>query len=316
MSAQHLEIEEAARLWAIRLQDPAFEDWDGFTEWLEQDPTRLAAYEAVLADTAWAEALLASAPAPVAAPAVDVQPRRRWWVGAGTAVAAAVAAVGGWAVLDRDAPAQQIATAPGEHRTIALADGSKLALNGDTRVTIDPDTPRHVVLEQGEARFEVRHDAGDPFVVMAGGTRLLDAGTVFNVVQDGDALEVAVAEGAVIYQPGPGEVRLAPGDTLKRPGRGADLVLGRVNPQAIGSWASGELHYDNASLEQVARDLTRSLGRPVRTADGAGKLPISGTLRLDGTPEEILARAGPFLGVRFVKNGEGWTMSPANGAPR
>lgn len=316
MSAQHPEIEEAARLWAIRVQDPAFEDWDGFTEWLEQDPARLAAYEAALADAAWAEALLASAPAPVAAPAVDVQPRRRWWIGAGTAVAAAVAAVGGWAVLDRDAPAQQIATAPGEHRAIALADGSKLALNGDTRVTIDPDTPRHVVLEQGEARFEVRHDAADPFVVMAGGTRLLDAGTVFNVVRDGDALEVAVAEGAVIYQPGPGEVRLAPGDTLKRPGRGADLVLGKTNPQAIGSWASGELHYDDASLEQVARDLTRSLGRPVRTADGAGKLPISGTLRLDGTPEEILARAGPFLGVRFVKNGEGWTMSPANGAPR
>lgn len=316
MSAQHLEIEEAARLWAIRVQDPAFDDWDGFTAWLEQDPGHLPAYEASLGDAAWASDLLASAPAPAAAPVSELPPRRRWWLGAGAAAAAVFAGIGGWAVIDRDAPAQQIATAPGEHRTIALADGSKLALNGATRVTIDPDTPRHVVLEQGEARFEVRHDASDPFVVMAGGTRLLDAGTVFNVVQDGDTLEVAVAEGAVIYQPGPGEVRLAPGDTLKRPGRGADLILGRASPQAVGSWASGELQYDNASLEQVARDLTRSLGRPVRTADGAGKLPISGTLRLDGTPEEILARAGPFLGVRFVKNGEGWTMSPAHGAPR
>jgi transmembrane sensor len=223
--------------------------------------------------------------------------------------------VGGWAVLDRDAPAQQIATAPGEHRTIDLADGSKLALNGGTRVTIDPDSPRQVVLEQGEARFEVRHDASDPFVVLSGGTRLVDAGTVFNVVQDGDAIEVAVAEGAVIYEPGPNEVRLAPGDMLKRVGRSAKPVIGTANPQAIGSWASGALQYDRPTLDQVARDLTRSIGRPVRTTGGTERLRFTGTLLLGGSPEEVLARAGPALEVKFVKNGEGWTMSPAHGPP-
>ena len=187
MSAQDLELHEAARLWAIRVQEPAFDDWEGFTSWLEGDPAHLEAYEAALADEAWAVALLAAAPAtPVIAP--EAQPQRRWWIAGSAAAAAAVAVIGGWAVLDRDAPAQQIETAPGEHRTIDLADGSKLALNGSTRVTIDPDTPRQVMLEQGEARFEVRHDASNPFVVLSGGTRLVDAGTVFNVVRDGDAL--------------------------------------------------------------------------------------------------------------------------------
>ncbi|WBY08427.1 FecR domain-containing protein [Sphingomonas sp. 7/4-4] len=273
MSAQHLELAEAARLWAIRVQDPAFADWEGFTEWLERDPAHLGAYETALADGTWGAELLASAP-------VEVQPRRNWWLPAGAAAAAAVAVVGGWAVLDRDAPAQQIATAAGEHRTIDLADGSKLALNGGTRVMIDPDTPRQVVLEQGEARFEVRHDASDPFVVLSGGTRLVDAGTVFNVVQDGDALEVAVAEGAVIYEPGPNEVRLAPGDTLKRAGKSAKPVIGTANPQAIGSWASGALQYDRPTLDQVARDLTRSIGRPVRTTGGTERLRFTGTLLL------------------------------------
>ncbi len=308
MSAQHLELEEAARLWAIRVQDPAFADWDGFTEWLERDPAHLDAYETALADGDWGAELLPPAP-------VEAQPRRNWWLPAGAAAAAAVAVVGGWAVLDRDAPAQQIATAPGEHRTIDLADGSKLALNGGTRVTIDPDTPRQVVLEQGEARFEIRHDASDPFVVLSGGTRLVDAGTVFNVVQDGDAIEVAVAEGAVIYEPGPNEVRLAPGDTLKRTGRGAKPVIGTANPQTIGSWASGALQYDRPTLDQVARDLTRSIGRPVRTTGGTERLRFTGTLLLGGSPEEVLARAGPALEVKFVKNGEGWTMSPAHGPP-
>lgn len=308
MSTQHLELAEAARLWAIRVQDSGFADWDGFTEWLERDPAHLGAYETALADGDWGAGLLASAP-------VEAQPRRNWLLPAGAAAAAAIAVAGGWAVLDRDAPAQQIATSPGEHRTIDLVDGSKLALNGGTRVTIDPDTPRQVVLEQGEARFEVRHDASDPFVVLSGGTRLVDAGTIFNVVQDGDALEVAVAEGAVIYEPGPNEVRLAPGDTLKRTGRGAKPVIGTANPQAIGSWASGALQYDRPTLDQVARDLTRSIGRPVRTTGGTERLRFTGTLLLVGSPEEVLARAGPALEVKFVKNGEGWTMSPAHGPP-
>jgi transmembrane sensor len=312
MSAQDRDIQEAARLWAIRVQQPAFDDWTGFTEWLERDPSHLAAYDRVLDDEAWGEALLSTAPAVEP----EAQPVRRWWLAGSAAAAAAIAMVGGWAVFDRDAPAQQIATAPGEHRTIELADGSRMALNGATRVTIDPDTPRHVVLKQGEARFDVRHDASDPFVVLSGGARLVDAGTVFNVVQDGDALEVAVAEGAVIYQPGPGEVRLAPGDTLKRPGRGAKPVLAKASPQAIGSWATGELYYDNPALDQVARDLTRSIGRPVRSAAGTRRIRFTGTLVLRGTPEEVVARAGPLLGVTFVVDGEGWTMSPAHGPPR
>ncbi|MDV3457838.1 FecR domain-containing protein [Sphingomonas sp. HF-S4] len=312
MSAQ-TEIREAGRLWAIRVQDPAFDDWDGYTAWLEADPAHLAAYEAALDDSDWGAALLASAPVEVAA-----EPQaRRWWLPAGAAAAAAIAAVGGWSVIDRDAPAQQIATAPGEQRMIDLADGSKLALNGATRVILDPDTPRHVVLEQGEARFDVVHDASDPFVVMAGGTRLVDAGTVFNVVQDGDALQVAVSEGAVIYAPGPDEVRLAPGDTLTRDAKGAKPVVGKASTQAIGSWASGALHYDNASLGQVARDLSRSLGKPVRPAPGTEARTLGGgTLMLGGSPDQVLARAGPLLGVRFVAEGEGWTMSPADGPPR
>jgi len=63
MSAQDLELREAARSWAIRVQETAFDDWDGFTSWLERDPSHLPAYEAALADEAWAIDLLSSAPA-------------------------------------------------------------------------------------------------------------------------------------------------------------------------------------------------------------------------------------------------------------
>lgn len=311
------EIEEAARLWAIRAGDPGFSDWDGFTLWLEQSPAHLTAYEAALAQAdAAAAALLAAAPQAAwqPEPAIGAQPQRRRWL-AGAAIAAAVAGVAGWGLIERGHPAEQIATAPGEHRTIDLADGSRIILNGGTRVTIDRDTPRRVELAQGEALFEVRHDEANPFLVVTGGTRLLDAGTVFNVVAEGGALDVEVAEGAVIYQPGANQVRLDAGDGLSRASAGAAPVLRKAAPQNVGGWQAGALHYDDAPLERIAGDLSRNLGRPVRF-EGVATARFTGTLMLDGKADAVLARAAPLLGVRFTARGEGWIMSPANGPPR
>ena len=310
------EIAEAAQLWAIRASDPGFSDWDGFTQWLEESPAHLDAYETALAQADAAAALLATKPKPAWQPEPDSgyrPPRRRWFAGA--AVAAAVAGVAGWGLIDRGHSPEQIATAPGEHRTIELADGSRIILNGNTRIAIDRDKPRHVELAQGEALFEVKHDEANPFLVVTGNTRLLDAGTVFNVIAEGNgALDVEVAEGAVIYQPGAGQVRLDPGDGLSRSRTGALPVLRKASPQNVGGWRSGALYYDRAPLDRIAQDLTRNLGRTVEVR-GGGFAPYTGTLMLNGSAEDVLARAAPLLGVRFTAHGKGWVMSPANGSP-
>lgn len=313
---------ETAQLWVIRTRDRAFDDWDGLTAWLEADPGHTAAYESALAQDAWIDDLYAIAgvggadhakPQPAYMPP---EPRRRaaphrrryaW----GGAIAAAIAGVAGWATLGIGAP-QDISTAPGEHRTVALADGSQVVLNGGTRITFDPDKPRVITLAQGEALFDVRHDAADPFVVIAGETRLLDAGTVFNVVRDRDSIDVAVAEGEVIYQPGREAIHLNPGDALARTGRTGRPVLRKAQPLAIGGWRSGRLHYDNAALADVARDLGRNLGQAVDVAPGVEPLRFTGTLVVEGKAQDVLSRAGPLLGVRFVPSGDAWRMAPAD----
>lgn len=310
------EIAEAARLWAIRTGDPGFSDWDGFTQWLEESPAHLPAYETALAQADEAAELLATRPRPAWQPEQESgyrPPRRRWFAGA--AVAAAVAAVTGWGLVDRGHSPEQIATAPGEQRSIELADGSRILLNGGTRITIDRDTPRQVELAQGEALFEVKHDEANPFLVVTGNTRLLDAGTVFNVVTEGGALDVDVAEGAVIYQPGADQVRLDAGSGLSRARAGALPVLRKTSPQNVGGWRTGALYYDNAPLDRIAQDLSRNLGRTVKV-EGRGFAPYTGALMLNGSAEDVLARAAPLLGVRFTAQGEGWVMSPANGPPR
>lgn len=332
------EIMEAASAWAVRTSDPDFTDWDGFTDWLEASPAHLPAYDMVLARVDHAADLIAtiSVEADSTHPlhAADVAagdsatdgwaaenivelpaPRRRWWPAA-AAIAASVAAVVGIGVMDRGTGQELIATAAGEHRVVELADGSRIIMNGATSLTIDQDNPRHIELAHGEALFEVRHDEANPFVVVADGTRLLDAGTVFNVVADQGRLDVAVAEGAVIYRPDQDAVRLNPGDGLSRASADAAPVLRKTNPEGVGTWQDGQLHYDGASLDQVARDLARNIGQPVGLRGGSSSARFSGTLALNGTPDEVFARIGPLLGVRFTASGEGWIMSPPNGSPR
>lgn len=321
------DIRAQAQSWAIRAGDGAFADWDGLSAWLEADPAHLPAYDEALAQEEWVDALYAarpaehagyaefvSAPEPVAY-ANDEPARRRRWPAWGAGLAAAVAAAAGWVVIDRGPSVQEIVTAPGEHRSVEFADGSRIVLNGDTRISYTPDKPREVALAHGEVLFEVRHDERKPFIVTAGDTRLIDAGTVFNVVRDRDDLDVAVAEGEVIYQPGRSEIRLLPGDALSRTGSGGQPVLRKANLLAIGGWRSGRLEFDNASIAYVARELGRNIGRPVVPADNLKSVRFTGTLMVEGNVQDTLLRVGPLLGVSFVSERGYWRMTPADAQP-
>lgn len=58
------DLKEVARDWAIRVGDPAFDDWDALTRWLEADPAHLAAYEAAVHAADWAADVLRAPKAP------------------------------------------------------------------------------------------------------------------------------------------------------------------------------------------------------------------------------------------------------------
>src|SRR5690606_10247875 len=82
---------------------------------------------------------------------------RRWFSGAIAASLAVLAAVGVWQASD---DRYTVETAPGELRTIALADGGQIALGGGTRLALDDDEPRFARLEEGQALFTIQHEIG------------------------------------------------------------------------------------------------------------------------------------------------------------
>ena len=169
MTKEMSDIMEAARLWMIRANAPDFDDWGGLTDWLEDDPRHLGAYEAALEEDEWTRSLVAAAgsgpSASSAQAAATGAARRRPWLALGGAIAAVLVAVGAWSIVGGMPDATRIETSPGERRTIALADGTQVALNGDSSISYDRDAPRTITVNRGEAVFDVRHDEARLFVV-------------------------------------------------------------------------------------------------------------------------------------------------------
>jgi transmembrane sensor len=230
-------------------------------------------------------------------------------------VAAALVGAIGFAALQPGEDLYAVATGAGEQRMVALADGSRIHLNGSTRLVLDRDNARFARLDEGEALFSVVHDDSRPFQVETGDALLRDMGTVFNVVHDEDGtIRVEVAEGAVRYEEGRERVDLGPGMTIrKEPGRRA--VAGSRSAEAITGWREGRLTYSNATVAQVAADLSRSMGVDVTADARVAARPFSGVIRLDDDAERLFRRVSALLGVEARRSGDGWVLTGGGETP-
>jgi transmembrane sensor len=79
-----------------------------------------------------------------------------------------------------------------------LPDGSIAELKAGAEITIDfNDAVRRIILQRGEAHFEVAKNPRRPFVVAAAGVEVRAVGTAFAVQLGETAVEVLVTEGRV-----------------------------------------------------------------------------------------------------------------------
>ncbi|MBD8617965.1 FecR domain-containing protein [Sphingomonas sp. CFBP 13728] len=286
---------EAAE-WAEQLD----RDCDGttrtrFDDWHAR-PGHAAAWAAV-SDARATSATLADHPdmlvlrhAAVARAALGREPPRvAPWMLAAAACAAVVAPLTLWRFAD-DAPAARIAetpvyrTATGQRLMVTLTDGSRLTLDTDSRVRMAyTASERRLVLERGQALFEVAKHQRRPFVVTAGAQSVTAHGTAFDVRFDPHAVQVALVEGLVSVatkgvhgKP----VAMVPDDVLTASVGGVSVqhIPGRA--LALSSWSEGRLVFEDETLRQAVAEMNR-YGAPqiVITDAEAGRLRISGAFR-------------------------------------
>jgi transmembrane sensor len=284
-------LDKDAARWAARRLDPVVADDPAFDAWKAADPAHAASFDRLWTttqDPALAEALRLSvqrrsARRRIASPASLI---------GGLALAAcAVAGVVAWPDLQlMTVTPLPLETVAGQHRDVILADGSRLTLDGATRLEVQLGAHRRKVrLVRGEAFFDVAHDPSRPFTVTApeGSARVL--GTAFDLERGQGRLELSVHRG---------RVRLAP-KGLGRPS--AELTAGqraavsedglsspqRFDPSAE-DWRSGWLETDGLSLDRLVERLNRDSKRPIVITDPAlARQRVAGRFRLD-EPETLI----------------------------
>lgn len=300
-------IEARAIDWVIRQRSTSFDDWDGFADWLAENPAHAPAYDIIASLDSDLDAL----PAPVSVPVIQIpqpraRPTRRFWMGG--ALAAALVGAISLSVIAPGDNSRRIATAAGEHRTVQLTDGSRIDLNGASVVRIDEDRPRFASIESGEAMFHIVHRTGDPFIVEAGAAKIVDLGTAFNVVRRTGGLSVAVSEGVVAFNPARQNIRVDAGNMLVAPARGAPLMQ-RIDAASIGGWRNGQLVYSGAPLSDVIQDLNRTAGIVVTVDPAVAPRSFRGALIVGDDTARTVHDLAALSGVHARKTAEGWMLT-------
>ena len=298
-------IREQAVAWAVRTGDPGFDDWEGFTEWLELSPAHALHYDAVSASIAdAAEALPAIPKAQNDDEPLPGVKRRRWLRGAIPAAVAALVTVGVWQARPSS---YSVETAPGEVRMVAVERG-RIELAGDTRLVLDRDNPRKVELARGQAVFTIDHDPASPFTVTVGEDTLVDIGTIFEVKHAAGRMTLAVSEGAVVFNPAKQKVRVSPGQRLASAAGSDAYELSELSAAQLGEWREGRLTFEDATLSEVTADLSRMTGVPFAVSAASGGDRVSGSLLVEPVRRDPRT-LGPLLGVAVRHNGVAWELS-------
>jgi transmembrane sensor len=200
-------------------------------------------------------------------------------------------------------------TAVGGHRRIALADGSLVVLNTNSRLNVDfSGNRRDVHLVRGEAYFEVVHDKTRPFTVYANNYVVRDIGTAFDVhLSKAGFVEVGVTKGSVEVAPAGDEHVYGTRKSLGILTAGQNIVLGQKVERAevvanadLGrklAWRQGELIYTGQPLGDVLADVSRYSDIKIELADPAlENLPVGGAFRTDQI-EAIFAALESNFGI-------------------
>lgn len=303
--------------WLERLNQPVVSTSTlmDFRAW-RREPVRAAAYRELVA--AWT-AKGARQPGPGLAepgaaegrrgllPAYLVGPGPDWLKGAILVVGLAGVAAAQDPLFDRG---RAYRTGLGEQRLIVLEDGSRVRLDTDTilRVKFRP-RDRGVVLERGQAYFEVAPDPARPFRVRSAWTEVRAVGTAFDVRRGADTVRVILVSGRVQVRRVDATAAtgwaLTPGQQIDVGPRPGAVRRRAVEARSETSWISGRLVFRGEALEAAIAEVNRYARTPVRLeAPSLAATPISGSFEA-GNTQAFVAAVAALYGLRAVPSSDG-----------
>lgn len=171
-----------------------------------------------------------------------------------------------------------INTDAGQKRTVLLPDGSRVILNANSRLVYDSqwegDQKRRVELE-GEAFFDITHDATQPFYVKTTRLEVKVLGTAFNVKSDQvrKVFETTLIRGRVTVRdldaPERPETVLKPDEKVTFGQKSVAAIVQPVKAKSDQSayWSKGQLVFEDEPVSVIASELEKWYGVKINMAE-------------------------------------------------
>lgn len=224
-------------------------------------------------------------------------------------------------VIDRgDSSMRTIATDVGQRASVELGDGSEAVLNADSKLELPPvfgEEKREVTLV-GEAYFKVVPEQR-PFLVHAEGSVTRVLGTEFGVdaYPEDDKVRVVVLEGEVAVRSEDERLESSVALTDRQMAslsKVNDLVLRReVDPSLYVAWMEGKLVFNDASFEEVARQLESWYGLEVELVGSVENTDRLNATYSDEPVGEVLSIIAGALDLRYERDGNTVTFFVEDG---
>lgn len=289
---------EAALDWLLREQS----DPQGLQAWLDAAPEHAQAYRK--AQKVWGlSGQVMNSPTfdcplpPPAAPRSRRPGLRHWLVASAVAACAVLLVLPDWQGLGADYHSPR-----GEHRAVALADGSVVELDSGSAIDVHFSADkRQVTLLRGQAFFSVVAQPGRVFQVQAQGIDVTVTGTAFAVELAPRAIEVSVAKGSVnVADTRPGGTALEPlkpGQRLSFARTGQGRVRTQVPVEQIAAWRHWQLLAIDQPLSAIVERLREYQPGLILLDDPLlGQRTITAALDLRSPREALQAAIAPLGG--------------------
>ena len=156
----------------------------------------------------------------------------------------------------------------GDKATVVLPDGTDVILNSASQLSYLRDfgkNERRVQLD-GEGYFQVAHETRRTFIVQVGELEVKVLGTVFNVCAYNNEQDVTVVllEGKVSVQTPSSSLIMKPGEKMNYNKSTHKLTTEKVYPEDYVTWTKGSLYFQNESLDNIMKALSRAYDVTIR----------------------------------------------------
>jgi transmembrane sensor len=328
---------EAAQ-WFARMRSDVRTDDDavGLEGWLNADPGHRRAYQRLserweqygaFADVRTVQdarrEALARCGATQAHKIIHLLTRPAIHIAASVAATLVVAAI---VLVNQPTPPAAYQTGIGERQTLTLADGSIIHLNTTTRLwTAFDENERQVVLEKGQAFFDVASDIQRPFRVIAGSATVTAIGTAFEVHRKEREVVVTLVEGQVRVsedrdlgeradRPVAPEAQLEAGQRIAFVESVGFSDVKSVDVEPATAWIDGQLIFEDDPLEQALAEVNRYSAQAVRIGDDRlREIRNSGVFRT-GSTDTVVEALHDYFGIEVVAEPDGTTtLVPGDG---